>query len=555
MTDPLAADPAPAPDPDLDGAARAYDVPAGDVGAVLHRAHRRATRRNRALAALSVMSLVATAAVGVDLLDGERPTTLSSGAPVVRGSVGMEWRVVTPASGLGFAASDAGSSLPLYAVSTAPGQAEVGAAAGRSDVVWRSDDGVEWTSVSVLDRDLFASDLSSRDDRVYAVGTGPATAAAGRPVSPLLVGWSDDGARTWERAALPIDLAAVASRTTRSAVRSTAVAAGPAGTVVVGVLDASLDVARSLPAGVSAPHGWAYSTTGVDLLGPDRGAVCPQPESAPAPAKEAGTDPTGEVQPAWCPAGDGSREGAVVSAQDARGVTASFTWEQLGVDGDLLRAVRRQLVAFAAPPGSDRFERLEVPDVAHVQGPVLLDASEDGFQVVATTAAGIAEPQLVVLASPDGRSWTAGEPLPAGWAAAAGRVGGVTTVVAQDGRGPVLVRADGAGGWATTPLDGLLEPPAGSRVGLGSAAVGPFGVVASVVVAPVDDRGGDLSAYVLVSRDGRGWEVVDVDELAGRPVRNVVRTAVAGDRVIVAVSVTPTSGGRPEQLVLVGTPS
>lgn len=75
------------------------------------------------------------------------------------------------------------------------------------------------------------------------------------------------------------------------------------------------------------------------------------------------------------------------------------------------------------------------------------------------------------------------------------------------------------------------------------------------MVAPVDDRGGDLSAYVLVSRDGRGWEVVDVDELAGRPVRNVVRTAVAGDRVIVAVSVTPTSGGRPEQLVLVGTPS
>lgn len=273
------------------------------------------------------------------------------------------------------------------------------------------------------------------------MGTGPATAAAGRPVSPLLVGWSDDGARTWERAALPVDLAAVASRTTRSAVRSTAVAAGPAGTVVVGVLDASLDVARSLPAGVSAPHGWAYSATGVDLLGPDRGAVCPQPESAPAPAKEAGTDPTGEVQPAWCPAGDGSREGAVVSAQDARGVTASFTWEQLGVDGDLLRAVRRQLVAFAAPPGSDRFERLEVPDVAHVQGPVLLDASEDGFQVVATTAAGIAEPQLVMLASPDGRSWTAGEPLPAGWAAAAGRVGGVTTVVAQDGRGPVLVRA------------------------------------------------------------------------------------------------------------------
>lgn len=540
---------------DLSAAAGAYDVPAGDVDAVLRRASRRTTRRHRALAVVSVVSLVATAAVSVDLLDGGRRTTVTSGTALVRGDVGVTWRAVTPASGLGFANFDTGAQPPLYALSTAPGQADVAATDPR--VVWRSDDGVEWTSVSALDGDLFVSDLSARDGRVYAVATGPAAAAAGgRPVSPLLVGWSDDGTRTWQRAQLPVDLGAVAARTTRSIVRSTAVAAGPAGTVVVGVLDASLDVHRSLPAGVTAPHGWAYGATGVDLLGPETGNPCPQGSSPPA-AEVRPADPTGEVHPVWCAAGPEDRQGVLVSPQDARGVTASYTWEQLGVDGDLLRAVRRQPVAFFAAAGSDRFERVELPALDPVAGSLHLAASDAGFDLVTTTGEGALPPALAVLTSGEGRSWSVSE-VAGGvvWGAATGRVGGALTVVGQGEGGPVVLRADGAGGWTTTSLAPAVDAGPDFHSGLVSAAVGPFGIVIAVVIAPKGDgRGSPDNHRVLLSRDGRTWDAVDVEDLAGRPVQGVIRTAVVGDRALVAVSVSPEGGGRREQVVLVGTPT
>lgn len=555
MTDRLAADPG--PELDLGSAACAYDLPAGDVDAVLRRAHRRTSRRHRFLAVVSVVALVTTAAVSVDLLDGEAGrTTVSSGTALVRGEVGVTWRAVTPAAGLGFA-TDIGSGLPLYALSTAPGQADVNAP-NTPRVVWRSDDGVEWTSVSNLDGDLFASDLSARDERVYAVGTGPATAAVGagnQRVSPLLVGWSDDGARTWQRARLPVDLEAIAARSVRSTVRSTAVAAGPTGTLVVGVLDATLDVRASLPAGVTAPDGWASSPTGVDLVGPDIGAGCPEGKYEPGEGEPEFVDPTGEVHPTWCTEDAATRSGMVVSPQDARGVTASYTWEQLGVDGDLLRAVRRQPVAFFAPSGSDRFDRVELPAVSDLQGQLILDASDAGFQLVASTADRVGTASVVLLTSADGRSWSAADGVGDGYAAAAGRTGGVTTIVAQRQGGPVVLRADGAGGWTTLPLTGVLDAGPHAETHLQAAAVGPFGIVAAVVVAPDGFPGGLAEERIVVSRDGATWDVLDAAELAGRPVRGIIRAAVAGDRALVTLSTTANDGSRPEQLVLVGTPT
>jgi hypothetical protein len=552
VTDRLTLDPE--HDLDLTGAARSYDVPAGDADAVLRRAHRRSTRRHRAVAVLSVAALVAAGSVSVDLLDGEESTSVASGGGVARGNVGVTWRAVAPETALGFA-SDTGSAAPLYAISTAPGQADVNAPAGRR-VVWRSDDGVEWTSLSSLGTDLYASDLSSRDDRIYAVGTGPATAAAGgRSVSPLLVGWSDDGARTWQKARLPVDLEAIAARSTRSIVRSTAVAAGPAGTLAVGVLDASLDVRASLPAGVTAPDGWVLTETGVDLLGPERKGVCPAGSSPPEKTADMPADPSGEVFPVWCTTGDDDRMPLMVSPQDARGVTASYTWEQLGVDGDLLVAVRRQPVAFLAPPGSDRFERVDVPAVPGVQGPVLLEVSDTGFDLVTTTADKPGRPSMVVLESPDGRSWRAAEGISGSWAAAAGRVGGVATVVAQGETGAVVVRADGAGGWVTTPLGEVLGTGPEAQVSLVSAGVGPFGVVAAVVVAEKGFERGPIAAQVVVSRDGRTWDAVAVEDLVDEPVRNVVRASVVGDRAVVAVSVGAEGPGRYRQVAMVGTPS
>ena len=258
-----------------------------------------------------------------------------------------------------------------------------------------------------------------------------------------------------------------------------------------------------------------------------------------------------------------------VSPQDARGVLASYTWDQLGVTGDLLRAVRRQPVAFAAAPGSTEFTRVDLPDLDPVGGPILLDAGDGGFDLVATTTTGTAFKamegmRVMVLHSDDGRAWTAS---PAGgaalWASAAGRVGGVATIVGQTADGASVLRA-ADGGWTSTSLSSILsDVPAGAGISLMNAAIGPFGAVASVAVTPpMDPKAGldttrppAVDERILVSRDGTTWQEFTVAELAGRPVRSVIRAAVVGDRVAVTVSVKPENGDGSAQLVLVGTPT
>ena len=543
----------------LDATARLYDVPAGDLTAVLGRGWQRAHRRRRALAGLCAVSLVAGIVTSVELLDGEREISVASTSGLVRGPVGVEWHAVRPETGLGYAAG-LGASAPLYALSTAPGQREM--KAGMPRVVWRSDDGVEWTAASTLSPDLFLSDLAADGDRIYAVGTAPAEAAVGgrRPVAPLVVGWSDDGARTWEQARLPIDLAAITARTVRSYAAGTGVVTSPLGTLVVGLLDATLDVPASLPAGVTAPNGWAFTPDGVDLLGPDQGEQCPEGSSTPK-VDRAPADLTefGEVMPLICMSEDGQSR-VMVTPQESRGVTASYTWAQLGVDGDLLRAVRRQPVAFFAPAGSQDFERVELPVMAPVQGELLVDGTDAGFTLALTTGEQRwrIEPssEVTLLRSADGRTWTA-DALPGGagtWAMAAGRVAGTPIVLGQRSTGPVVVRGDGDGGWTTTPLAEAVDATArgGRTVSLMSAAVGPFGVVAAVVVAA--DKEGPVDYRVLASRDGLTWTDAPVTSLVDQPVRNVIRVGVVGDRATVALSV-GAPGEKSQQVVLVGTPT
>ena len=58
-----------------------------------------------------------------------------------------------------------------------------------------------------------------------------------------------------------------------------------------------------------------------------------------------------------------------------------------------------------------------------------------------------------------------------------------------------------------------------------------------------------------MSRDGRTWDAVAVDDLVDEPVRKVAGVSVVGDRAVVAVSV-GADGPRPfKQVALVGRPS
>ncbi|HEX9968614.1 MAG TPA: hypothetical protein VGB03_00620, partial [Acidimicrobiales bacterium] len=351
---------------DLGTAAERVHIRPGDLDAVVATARRRTGRRRQALAGMTAFTLLVSTAVAVRLTasddDDGTPVATSGGAR--QGDVGVTWRRVDPKAGLGMARGLSDGS-PLYAISTAPGEREPRRGEQLSRVVWRSDDGLEWTPTSTLGPDLYLADLATRDTRLYAVGTSPTSASPTGPGRPpkltsadLVVGWSDDGAKQWQKKKLPLDLAS--SPTRYGQVSDAEVASGPAGVLAVAVLSAELDVPALLPVGVTAPHGWATTDTGVDLVGPVRADACPDGSRA---EKHDQPEASGEVMPVWCSKGD---EGITVAPQEARGVTAAYSWADLKVGGDVLSAVRREPVAFFARAGSTDFERVDLPDLAGV---------------------------------------------------------------------------------------------------------------------------------------------------------------------------------------------
>lgn len=549
----------------LEDTARALDLLPADVDRVKAHARARARRRRSGVAVLTSVSLLAGA--GVVVL---RSGTADEGAPVavvgaaaVRGDVPMQWQKVDPGSGLGMA-RDVGSgdlTAPLYALSTAPGSTDVNKARP-SRVVWRSEDGVEWSPASTLGGDLYLSDLSSTDRRVFAVGTAPAVGAGGRAVSPPILGWSDDGAKTWQRANVDLDVSAIAARSLSTTVAGSDIGSGPDGTLAVLTLSATLDVPALLPDGRSAPHGWAVTADGVDLLGPLPSDPCPDGMTAEKGVPRS-QEPIGEAHGIPC-----FRDGEfvrTVPAQEAQGVTASYRWADLGVEGDLLRAVRRQPFAFFAASDSTDFRRVDLPATDPVLD-VLVQPHAAGFDVAATTmppmgAGNWGQTAVTLLETEDGSSWTAGG-TPGGlqWVHAIGRLDGSVAMVGATGAGSAIARADGAGGWTTTDLSSAIDPGVldGGQAYVSAAAIGPLGAVVGVTVVPSDGReSGAHSQRILVSREGRTWSDVDVDDLAGRPIRSIARVHVAGFRAIVTASVRPESDRRDahEQVVLVGAPA
>ncbi len=600
----------------LSQAAATFHIPPGDVDVVVHRARRRARRRRTATATLTSLAVVTAAVTGFGLLDdpdGGIPVAASGG--VRRGESGIRWERVSSSSALGFARSIDGNG-PVYALSTAPGDVEPNPR-DHSRVLWKSDDGIEWRSVSKLGDDLFLSDLSSAGSRIYAVGTGPATASVPgqRPTADLVVGWSDDGGKTWRKAALPFDLQAIAGRSTSSGVSFTEVAGGPKGVVAVAVPYAVLDVTKMLPPGDSAPNGWAITDAGVDLLGPRASSPCPPGTSAaptgeemrPPPPAEAPPAPdavppppeatatsapparatkppvrmaraqptTGEVHPTFCYRGGPEDDPVEVSPQQAHGVTRQYTWEQLGVGEDLLRAVRNTPIAFAARPGSTKFERVDLPDVDGLHAPVTIQADNKGFDLFAARWGGRdlrlrnGPPPMALLHSDDGRQWSSVDlAVPGvGSVVAAGRLGDRTALIGAGQTGePALLRSVAAGGWTSTPFGNVVSRPPGTQLGVVGAAVGPFGAVAVVAVAPPKlDGPSDIGPgaaeqspdfRLLVTRDGEVWDDHPIDEIAGSQVNGISSIVVTRQQAVITAILAqgnPRPGRKAERATLVGT--
>jgi hypothetical protein len=260
----------------------------------------------------------------------------------------------------------------------------------------------------------------------------------------------------------------------------------------------------------------------------------------------------------------------LTNPQATRGVTRSFTWAQLGVDGDLLQAIRGEPFVFAAAgPGSTDFHRVDVAGIGGV-GTMVLRAADDGFDLVATSAADGVSPKsesakLVVLHSVDGQAWTANDAAPQGinWVSAVGSIDGRTVVVGSSAHGVLVLVDNASGGWTSIDLTAML--PADGRqkgVGLSSAAVGPFGVVATVTLfdetvapngtTPTTAAPKRPTTHVLASRDLTTWSDDSFDSLVGPDVFPN-RVVMVGDHVVITASQTGTPAPA-NAVALVGTP-
>jgi hypothetical protein len=533
----------------LDDAANTFDIPAGDVDAVVSRARTRTQRRRALLATVTTIAVVASAAafIGTRGEDGDGGNTniaAEIGGNAKLGEDQFTWTRRDDAKGLAWSPAVAGSSQ-LYALSTGPGERDLGMAR-QNGYLYRSADGVDWQSVSRFGNDMFLSDLAPSSERLYAVGTGPATAAvqgSATKATDLIAGWSDDGGEHWSKAVLPFDMKAVAAKSIRTSVMDTEIATSPKGTLAIASIRATLDVPALLPAGATAPNGWATTADGVDVLGPKRDNLCPAGTTDQKSNDNESAKPS-EVGPTYCfNANAPDRQSTTVTPQEAHGVTASYTWAQLGVSGDVRRAARGDLVAFFAEPGSTSFERIDLADM-QVGAPLLAIAAEDGFDIVNASAPSFTNEtsHMSVLHSADGRSFApmASDPSLA-YAYYAGLLGNTPVVLGgtQDGS-PMMLRRIGDA-WTTTDLASLVSRPANTEVYLGPSGVGPAGLAVSVMIAEVDttrdgakEQRGVPVAYLLTSRDGVSWHGQTLDELAGRKTGGVNMVAVTPDHHILS---------------------
>jgi hypothetical protein len=266
-------------------------------------------------------------------------------------------------------------------------------------------------------------------------------------------------------------------------------------------------------------------------------------------ADPAGEAASGQQYDSWCYGADGT--GRSYAPGDGRGVVAHHTWAELGVDGDLLRAVQGEPFLFRADAGSDRFERATVPSTLGVLGPPMVVADGKGFTLIGNDRKRVGpkreSAQLVVLSSTDGRTWVPDAQAIPGvdGVQAMGTVNGHPAIVGSSPDGGTYAEL-GPGGWRTTSLTQLVGGGTGSWVG--AAAIGPLGVVVSVGAA----KGDVTTPSLLASRDGQTWSRTSVADLIGGP-GDVTRIVIKDDRAVVT-AVSYGEGQKATQVPLVGTP-
>jgi hypothetical protein len=486
------------------------ELPPAGIASVMDRAARRHRHRRAAVSACAAVAVL-TGALSIVNLDGapstEQVDARLAGPILVDSS--LAWHAVTPKAALSWTNSTViGPGNALYSLSTAPG-AIASEEAPLPATLYRSADGIEWTPTALPD-DLNTSSLASSEHFLYAIGTAP----AGGNLRAVQLASTNAAGAPWSRVTLPINVATLEARYGVHIGLGRLTAASDGTRVVAGVRAQVDDIGPLLRTiGDGNEGGYRVTETGIDVYAkptlPERNAeMLKRPEPVPS---------------------------------------ASYTWEQLGIDSALRSLILGETHVFVSDDGTT-FTEASLPTPWRGLGAVL--ATADGFSLIGST--GRSNMAVESWSSADGHTWTTDGGLATpGHVLASGtrRDRAVVVISGRQGAGEQVATIkvqQGEGRWSELRVSDLL-----SRAGLegefyaSNAAVGPLG--AALVVS---QYGGDEKehSYLVTTTDGIEASVVDLAPLVGDGHAGDVR--VTAD----AITVTVTSDDARSVQLVVGTP-
>ena len=490
------------------------ELPPPSIALVMDRAARRHRHRRAAVSACTAV-VVLTAALSVSNL-GDTPATEEvfarpAGPVLIESS--LVWNAVTPKVALSWANSTVvGPGNAIYSLSTAPGPVATGDGPSPA-TLYRSTDGIEWAP-AVLPDNLNASSLATSDRFLYAIGTAP---AGGSLRAVQLASTSADGA-PWAQATLPIDVDELEARYGLQLGLSRLTVASDGTRVVAAVrVQVNDDIQGLLPAGVDVSQGgFGVSETGIVVY-----------------AKPTEFDKEPQARRPIAPA-----------------ITATYTWEQLGIESSLRSLILGETRVFVSDDGVT-FTETSLPDPVRLLGSLL--ATADGFTLIGSAAA--SDAAIESWSSADGRSWLSdGGSATSGYVLASGtrRDRAAVIVGGQDQTGEqtaTIKVQQGGGRWSEISVTDLLRQAGiDGQFYPSSAAVGPLGAALVVTQHSADER---QHSFLVTTTDGIEASVTDLAPLVGDGAAGDVR--VSADSITVTVISPGAADGTPVQL-LVGTP-
>ena len=460
-------------------------------------------------------------------------------APLLQATVGgpnVSWQRKNPKSSLGGFGQFGGvvqQGNRLVALSTAPAGSPTNAQPYLIDTIYSTSDGIEW-SPSSLGTNNWISSIAGNADRLYAVGTAPATVATQLKVKEgdAIAGISTDGGRTWTRVALPPNNTIPALKGTRAVSSAVALAAGGKGAIVTVAAFRQPFIADLVPAGVDTSWGVSTSPAGVSVFAkPPSGQPDPRVCSGDMPVLKRISDVPEFFTPGveasilaqglspWICLGKDRSLGYLNLSFDKLGypVDKTYSWAELGTTWQQLAGAQQTTTTVYSADGAS-YEPVTLPASAPEYGGAYVAADADGFVAVvngqpgqlgqpgpagdlSTVAPSV--PTMQTFRSTDGRTWTPGAPMNVGFGGAPPvRLGdGRWVMVSQGGPTPVLLTSDDALTWQARGLNDVVASAVGPtrQGGVGAVDVGPKGITITVNAYPdpIAESGG-----VMVRNNG-----------------------------------------------------